>query len=220
MKRIILFLLVLIPLLKVFGNDVHDFKSITLEQIIVMDINVPPTKENVAACLHYYGVKHPEIVLAQGILETGHFKSNACVLYNNLFGLSKGGKLMRFHHWVESIKFYSTVIQIRYKPPSENYYQFLKRINYAEDNRYIQKISRIANGLRAEFGCKNTINTTYVDNRIYPAKYNLLRQFSGTSDYKILGFKLETINSLWLVSNSKGKALMFKSMIVKQMYIS
>ena len=44
-------------------------------------------QEGLMEALEYYEIKHPQIVYAQAILETGHFKSNVCLNYNNLFGL-------------------------------------------------------------------------------------------------------------------------------------
>lgn len=41
-------------------------------------------------------VKHPQIVYAQAVLETGHFKSDLCLNDNNLFGLYNS-KRCRYH---------------------------------------------------------------------------------------------------------------------------
>lgn len=94
--------------------------------------------------LHYYNIEYPEIVYAQAILETGHFKSQGCLRDNNLFGLynSRKGRYYKFDHWTESVVAYKDWIQRRYKPP-ENYYKFLKRINYASDSLYTQKLKQI-----------------------------------------------------------------------------
>lgn len=96
--------------------------------------------------LDYYEIVYPEIVYAQALLETGHFKSDLCVRHNNLFGLynSKRKRYFKFNHWTESVKAYKDMIQYRYKPPS-NYYQFLKRIRYASDPQYIKKLKKLEN---------------------------------------------------------------------------
>lgn len=94
--------------------------------------------------LIYYDIKHPDIVYAQAILETGYFKSKGCTKDHNLFGLynSRKKRYCKFNHWTESVKAYKEWIQYRYKPPSD-YYEFLRRIHYAEDPTYITKLKQI-----------------------------------------------------------------------------
>lgn len=103
-------------------------------------------QEGLMEALEYYGVKHSQIVYAQAVLETGHFKSDLCLNDNNLFGLynSKKGKYYKFDHWIESVIAYKDFIQYKYKP-SEDYYKFLQRIGYAEDSNYISKLKGIVN---------------------------------------------------------------------------
>ena len=103
-------------------------------------------QEGLIEALEYYGVKHPQIVYAQAILETGHFKSNICLNYNNLFGLydSKNKDYYKFNHWAESIVAYKEWIQKKYQPPN-NYYVFLEEINYASDKEYISTLKSIVN---------------------------------------------------------------------------
>lgn len=103
-----------------------------------------PAKEGLREALEFYGIQHLDVVYAQAILETGHFKSAGCLKHNNLFGLynSKAKRYCRFNHWTESVIAYKEWIQRRYKPP-EDYYKFLSRINYAEDPAYISKLKQI-----------------------------------------------------------------------------
>lgn len=95
--------------------------------------------------LLYYDVHHPEIVYAQALLETGHFKSKGCRHKNNLFGIMKGNKLRTFDHWTESIIYYKEHIQNRYK--GGDYYRFLKRIGYASDQHYTARVKRMVSKL-------------------------------------------------------------------------
>ena len=44
-----------------------------------------PTKELVLEACEYFGLKHSDIVVAQSLLETGHYHSNNCINNNNLF---------------------------------------------------------------------------------------------------------------------------------------
>ena len=102
-----------------------------------------PTPELVYQCAKHYKLEHINIVVAQSILETGHYKSDKCINYNNLFGLydSKNKKYYRFNTWQESVKAYKQKVQYKYK--SGDYYAFLKRINYAKDPKYITKLKRL-----------------------------------------------------------------------------
>ena len=104
------------------------------------------SQEGLMEALEYYEVKHPQIVYAQAILETGHFKSNVCLNYNNLFGLydSKNKDYYKFNHWAESIVAYKEWIQKKYQPPN-NYYVFLEEVNYASDKEYISILKSIVN---------------------------------------------------------------------------
>ena len=122
----------------------------SLTEVEVVDIE--PTfftkspKDGLREALDYYGVKHPEIVYAQAVLETSHFKSDLCNNGNNLFGLynSRKKKYYTFSHWTESVEAYIDFIQYKYKPPND-YYKFLSDIGYAEDPHYINKLKRIVN---------------------------------------------------------------------------
>lgn len=115
-------------------------------------INAKPTffdkspEEGLMEALEYYGVKHPNVVYAQAVLETGHFKSDLCINGNNLFGLynSRKKRYYTFDHWTKSVEAYIDFVQYKYKPPND-YYKFLDNIGYAEDPEYINKLKRIVN---------------------------------------------------------------------------
>lgn len=119
------------------------------DTVLVPVFHKQPAKDGLKAALIHYEVKFPEIVYAQAVLETGHFKSVGCLRHHNLFGLynSKDKRFHRFNHWTESVIAYKEWIQRRYKPP-EDYYEFLKRIHYARDPEYIKKLKKIVNGQR------------------------------------------------------------------------
>ena len=86
-------------------------------------------------------IKHPEIVYAQYRLETGNGKSKAFREYNNAFGFSLNGKLMRFKSVSECIEYYKTWQAKRYV--KGDYFEFLKKIGYAEDNKYIELLKKM-----------------------------------------------------------------------------
>ena len=97
------------------------------------------------------GIKHPKIVLAQAILETGWFRSPFCRNRHNLFGLTnpKTGKYYEFNHWMESVRAYYTKVQYRYSQKNRinssdvDYLKWLRDIGYAEDPRYIQAVVQV-----------------------------------------------------------------------------
>jgi len=88
------------------------------ETIEAKDDNLPTlTIPNLYAEIKRNGILYPDIVLAQAILETGWFRSNACRKKHNLFGLTnpRTGKYYEFDHWTDSVKAYYTKVQYHYK---------------------------------------------------------------------------------------------------------
>lgn len=102
---------------------------------------------NLMAVSDEVGLSNQLFVMAQALLETGHFSSRVCKEYNNLFGLydSKSRDYFRFARWEDSVVGYKKMIQYKYK--GGNYLNFLKRIGYAEDPRYITKIAKMAKSI-------------------------------------------------------------------------
>ena len=88
-------------------------------------------------------IKHPKIVLAQAILETGWFKSSVCRNKGNLFGLTnpRTGDYYEFDHWKESVVAYRDKVQYKYK--GGNYLLWLRKIGYAEDPGYVSALVKI-----------------------------------------------------------------------------
>ena len=105
------------------------------------------TLANLIDVIEEVGLNNQLFVLAQAVLETGHFTSSVCKNYHNLFGLydSKHKDYYRFARWEDSVVGYQKFIQYRYK--GGNYLQFLKRIGYAEDPRYTSTVAKIATQL-------------------------------------------------------------------------
>ena len=104
------------------------------------------TIENLYAALKKHGIKYPKIVLAQAILETGHFRSRVCNEYNNLFGLRHSKGYFTFNHWEESVVAYRDKVQYKHRE-NENYYAFLKRIGYSTSKDYVRKVREIVGQL-------------------------------------------------------------------------
>lgn len=99
-------------------------------------------KENLIIELKNQGVEFPEIVAAQAILETGHFKSYVCTNNNNLFGLRTNGKYLTFKHWTESVAAYKKYIQ-KWNTKPDNYYTYIEQLGYAEDKSYTKKLKQL-----------------------------------------------------------------------------
>lgn len=103
------------------------------------------SEENLHNELIAQGIDFPDIVLAQAILETGHFKSYSCIKKNNLFGLrNRDGTYMSFDHWTLSVAAYKKYIQ-KYDTLPEDYYKYLDNLGYAEDPEYTIKLKKIVN---------------------------------------------------------------------------
>lgn len=106
---------------------------------VLPELTVP----NLLREIHRNGIKHPKIVLAQAILETGWFTSSVCRNKNNLFGLTnpRTGNYYEFGHWTDSVRAYYSKVQYRYK--GGNYLIWLRDIGYAEDPGYIRAVIKV-----------------------------------------------------------------------------
>ena len=149
--NVVVSIIMLISLLLKIFSPLEDKEIIEEESIIEESLSFlsKSPEEGLIEALEYYNVIHPNIVYAQAILETGHFKSRICQDYNNLFGLynSKEQDYYRFNHWSESVLAYIDKIQYKYRNnnPSNDYYRFLLDIGYASDPEYINKLKGIIN---------------------------------------------------------------------------
>lgn len=123
------------------GNESPEIKVVHIINEEQPDFFNKSPQEGLIEALEYYKVKHPQIVYAQAVLETGHFKSDLCLNGNNLFGLynSKKHRYYTFDHWKDCIIAYKEMIQYKYKD-GDDYLNFLKEIGYAEDSEYICKL--------------------------------------------------------------------------------
>lgn len=131
-----------LPYLK--GDEPPEIKVVHIINEEQPDFFSKSPQEGLMEALEYYKVKHPQIVYAQAVLETGHFKSDLCLNDNNLFGLynSKKHRYYTFDHWKDCIIAYKEMIQYKYKD-GDDYLNFLKEIGYAEDSEYICKLKEL-----------------------------------------------------------------------------
>lgn len=127
-------------------SDPSNYQVLDIVKLEQPEFLLKSPEEGLIEALDYYDVEYPNIVYAQAILETGHFKSKVYREYNNLFGLynSKTKSYYKFDHWSKSVIAYLDFIQNKYRPPND-YYKFLSDIGYAEDPEYINKLKIIVN---------------------------------------------------------------------------
>lgn len=108
----------------------------TLLFILLMAISIMSfgQRSAFADSVHQYicqqGIKHPDIVMKQAILETGWFKDKFLMSRNNLFGFRRV-EYLRFKSWKESVEYYKKWQDKRYTNKYVDYYDFLVKIKYA-----------------------------------------------------------------------------------------
>ena len=103
-------------------------------------------EENFYIACEILNIKHPTVVYAQALHESGHFTSNWFNQYNNFLGLWNSYKHepYRFDHWTGCLRGYRDYIQYRYDGDSDDstdmYLKFIDDLGYAEDPLYDTKI--------------------------------------------------------------------------------
>lgn len=144
-------------------NTIYQEKtdSLKIDNIYSMyDINKPFSKERLVDIVSDLSIKHPKIVIAQAILETGHFTSQLFILNHNLFGMRVAYKRPSTHadnsirdNYVKGYAFYTTwensVIDYALWQGSyarnlneEQYFEKLQSV-YAEDPNYVKRLKQI-----------------------------------------------------------------------------
>ena len=126
------------------------------ERLIVINQNeFAFSEDTLVYLLTELNVKFPHIVLAQSIIETGHWSSRIFKENNNLFGMKEAyvrvhtAKGTQHNHayyenWRESVYDYA-FYQCRYLggiKTEEEYFQYLSR-SYAEAPNYVQSLKRV-----------------------------------------------------------------------------
>jgi len=130
------------------------FLPLAFALILTIILGATATAQTPQELLKYadsIGIKNPEIVTRQAILETGGFECRNCSLdRNNIFGFRYEGKYLRFPSWRESVDYYLRWQRKYYD--GRDYYDFLECIwkhrdgrcaRYASDPDYVDKLKRI-----------------------------------------------------------------------------
>lgn len=89
--------------------------------------------------LKHHKVQYHEIIYNQARLETANFTSRGFKQLNNPLGFTFKGRLMRFKSLNHSIA-YLKDLQCRRMKKGEHWYDFLVRVKWASDCRYIDKL--------------------------------------------------------------------------------
>ena len=126
------------------------------KELVILDADEHPFSQvELIEMLKELNVRYPHIVLAQSILETGHYSSNVFKTNHNLFGMkearrrvktAKGTQLNHayYDNWRESVYDYA-FYQCRYMGrvnSEDEYYQALDA-SYAEAGKYSQMLKQI-----------------------------------------------------------------------------
>jgi flagellum-specific peptidoglycan hydrolase FlgJ len=115
------------------------------------------SKESLYEQIIKYGIKFPDIVFAQAILESGEFTSKLFKSANNLFGMKVPTKresarigatqsgYSKYGDWGYSVYDYSLwqehMLKTRNDITKKQYFALLGRV-YAEDPQYVNKLKR------------------------------------------------------------------------------
>lgn len=113
-------------------------KAILTILLMAASVSRGQTISEVRAEIVRQGLPHPEIVLAQARLETGNFTSRRCRVDKNIFGIKHRRQYAKYRRWQDCVSDYKRRISSRYT--GGDYYAFLRRIKYAADGRYIDKL--------------------------------------------------------------------------------
>ena len=120
--------------------------------------SVSLTHELLYEQINQKNIKFPDIVFAQAVLESGHFKSQLFINQNNLFGMrapkkrettaiNKGKKeYALYNDWDSSIEDYQLWQEFTLKNKGNltrsQYFALLSRV-YASDRKYVSSLKRV-----------------------------------------------------------------------------
>jgi uncharacterized FlgJ-related protein len=127
------------------------------KELIVLNLKAEEnkfSKEKLVDILTELNVKFPHIVMAQSMVETGHWKSNIFKENHNLFGMKQARARINtalgtqnnhayYDTWTESVYDYA-FYQCRYLAnirTEDEYFQYLSN-SYAEDTRYVTTLKQ------------------------------------------------------------------------------
>jgi uncharacterized FlgJ-related protein len=155
MKKILL--IISISLFVLFGVANSSFTTGDDSKIEAMKANTELNEENVYFAIITLGIKYPEVVMSQVMLESNSLKSKLCKNNNNLSGMTVPSKrettaknkkgYAKYTSWLESIidyKLYQDYILSKHKITSRKQYIAFLHKNYAKSPHYKVTITKMA----------------------------------------------------------------------------
>lgn len=138
-----------------YKDSTEDYNNLDFTEVVVSNKVEEFSQDALVDLLKQLNVKHPHIVLAQAILETGTFNSDIFRQNHNLFGMkqakirvctAKGTNLGHayYDNWVESVYDYALYQSsyLRDLKSEKAYFNYLGS-NYAEDPNYVKSLKRV-----------------------------------------------------------------------------
>lgn len=136
-------------------DEVISNLSVEEKLVVVNSTEQPFSEESLVDLLKELNVKFPHIVMAQSIVETGHWTSNIFKENHNLFGMKQArvrvntARGTQYNHayydnWRESVYDYA-FYQCRYLgsiKTEDDYFQYLSE-SYAEADDYINTLKEV-----------------------------------------------------------------------------
>lgn len=136
------------------SNSIEGSNEITLQDTIIISDSIEFSKKELKKYIKHLNLKHPDIVYAQAVLESGNFNSYIFKNNNNIFGMKEAqvrnntarGSVnghAYYSNWRQSVIDYA-LFQSTYmrKLNREEYFRYLDR-NYARDPNYSKKLKQI-----------------------------------------------------------------------------
>ena len=108
--------------------------------ILGTEVKAQISTKEVYELLDKYEIQDKDGAMRVAIHETGWFKSRRAIEDKNIFGFMTGKNI--FKSYDNAVLAYKHRVESRLRV-DENFYSFIKRINYAEDPKYIWKLKQI-----------------------------------------------------------------------------
>lgn len=147
---------------KVIDYVQQELVKLQQQHEFVAEVTKPITGSSLVELIEQMNIQHPKIVVAQAIIESGHFKSKLFQVNHNLFGMRKAYQrpttripanidfcyesYAYYHNWQYSVFDYALWQSSFARNLSETEYLDLLKRTYAEDDEYISKIKTIISG--------------------------------------------------------------------------